>query len=254
MFVFFLFWTALICGRAAAQTATPSIDELQQHWSEIAPHIAQTAVHPITLTQTDFVAVAKGKIAKRRIREPGPDRALGMMWTAIDRNQIWIAILDDVHDKLVSSLTEKRLGHSEAGHKLLYQHLNLPWPVQDRQWIVEIRNNVEIAKQTNGILWERSWDLANPSLADESDSEAVWVPTSNGSWLLMTLGGGTLVIYHTRSAIGGRIPDDVVTRWAMATLDEMMLHIAERSVDIPNHYRGNHEGLEGGDNIEIKKF
>jgi len=254
MFAFFLFWTASLCGTALAKTAPPSIDELQIHWAKLQPQIDRFAVHPIALTQNDFVAVSRGKVTKRRIREPGPDRALGMMWTAIDRNQIWIAILDDIHDKLVSSLTEKRLGPSETGHKLLYQHLNLPWPVQDRQWVVEIQNNVEVAQQTNGMVWERSWDLASPSLVSEPDADAVWVPVSNGSWLLMPMDGGTLVIYHTRSAIGGRIPDDVVTRWAMATLDEMMLHIAERSEQIPKHYQGNHERLKGGDNIHIKPF
>ena len=254
MFPSFLFWTWFLAGASLAQPSSPSIEKLENTWDKLIPQIEQNARHPIALTEQDFVTVSKGKVAKRRIREPGPDRALGMMWTSIDRNQVWIAILDDVHDTLVNALTERRLGHSQAGHKLLYQHLNLPWPVQDRQWVVEIQNNLAIADQSNGMLWERSWDLADPERMPEPDPNAIWVPVSNGSWLLVPIDGGTLVIYHTRSAIGGRIPDEVVTRWAMATLDEMMLHITERAASIPDHYRGNHEILKGGDNIEIKQF
>ena len=102
MFPSFLFWTWFLAGASLAQPSSPSIEKLQNTWDKLIPQIEQNALHPIALTEQDFVAVSKGKVAKRRIREPGPDRALGMIWTSIDRNQVWIAILDDVHDTLVT--------------------------------------------------------------------------------------------------------------------------------------------------------
>ena len=92
-------------------------------------------------------------------------------------------------------------------------------------------------------MWERSWDLANPDHMPNPADDAIWVPVATGSWLLFPVEEGTMVVYHVRSAIGGRIPDEVVTRWALATVDEMMIHIAERAVNISDHYTGKHETI-----------
>jgi hypothetical protein len=244
-----IFW-----GSPTALCSPPSTEQLLDSWQTLQPTVADSATFPIELEPNDFIAMADGKIAKRRIRESGPDRAMGAMWVPIDRNHIWIAILDDTHDNLLSTLTETRLGPSENGHKLLYQHLDLPWPVHNRQLVVEIQNNAAIAAATTGGLWERSWDLAEPSLMSKPDPDAVWIPLATGSWLLFPVKTGTVVVYHARSTIGGRIPDEMVTRWAMATLDELMDHIADRARTIEEHYTGDHEVLLGGDNLPIQPF
>ena len=250
-----MFWVFLfLVHPASAQGDRPTADALETAWTSLEASVSSTAVFPIELTRKDFEQIARGKVAKRRIREEGPDRAMGAMWTPISRNRVWISILDDVHDNLVSSLTEHRLGRSEQGNKLLYQHLNLPWPVQDRQLVVEITNNQLITKHTDNRLWERSWDLAEPTLMPNPDPDAVWVPVATGSWLLFPLAEGTVVVYHARSAIGGRIPDEAVTRWALATLDEMMIHIADRAATIEEHYTGAHEIIHGCDEKPIPKF
>lgn len=248
-------WMMVVCGSSLAIAGDhPSTEKLHEAWKKIEPTVRADATFPIALEQGDFSAIANGQIAKRRIRENGPDRAMGAMWAPIDRNHIWIAILDDGHDNLLSSLTETRLENSEHGHKRLYQHLDLPWPVHNRQLVVEIQNNTDISNATEGFLWERSWDLAEPALMDKPDPSAVWIPLATGSWLLFPVENGTVVVYHVRSTIGGRIPDEVVTRWAMSTLDEMMQHIVDRAGNIHTHYTGNHEILLGGDNLPIEQF
>ena len=244
----------ILCNTASAQDPLPTAESLVNSWNSVQESVDTKAVFPIELTRKDFEMIARGKVAKRRIREVGPDRAMGAMWTPVSRNRVWISILDDVHDNLVSSLTEHRLGKSKDGNKLLYQHLDLPWPVQDRQWVIEITNNQEIIQHSNNQLWERSWDLAEPHLMPNPDREAVWVPVTTGSWLLLPVENGTFVVYHARSAIGGRIPDEAVTRWALATLDEMMLHIAERAAKIDGHYTDIHEIIHGCDGKPIPRF
>ncbi len=205
----------------------------------------------MTLTTADFERVASGEIAKRRIQEDGPDRAMGLMWTPIERNRIWVAVLDDIHDTVVSNLVERRLEKSDAGHKRLYQRLVLPWPLTDRQWVIEVWNNTSLATATKGRIWERPWDLAAPDLMPDPDPDAIWVPMINGSWFLMEVGGGTLIAYSARTTIGGSIPSDLVTRWALATLDEMLEHIAARAAVIDAHYPPKHEPVLGGDNIPV---
>ena len=244
----------ILCSTASAKGPLPTADALANSWDGLQGSVVTTAVFPIELTRKDFELIARGKVAKRRIREDGPDRAMGAMWTPVSRDRVWISILDDVHDTLVSSLTEHRLGKSKEGNKLLYQHLDLPWPVQDRQWVIEITNNRTLAQTTNNQLWERSWDLAKPALMPNPNREAVWVPVTTGSWLLFPVEHGTFVVYHARSAIGGRIPDEAVTRWALATLDEMMIHIADRAATIDAHYTEPHEIIHGCDEKPIPRF
>ena len=148
-----MFTTFLILANTARAIDTPpSAEILEKSWDRVEKSVSTTAVFPIELTTNDFEQIARGKVAKRRIRESGPDRAMGAMWTPISRNKVWISILDDVHDNLVSSLTEHRLGHSKQGNKLLYQQLNLPWPVQDRLLVVEIKNNQQSTEQTENLL------------------------------------------------------------------------------------------------------
>lgn len=246
-----MFFLTLI---AAALAAPPSAAALQSAWNEHKASMAAHGVHPLHPEREDFVAVANGKVAKRRIAEDGPDRAMGMLWTPVARPALWVAVLDDIHDTVVNSLQEQRLGRTEDGRKVLYQRLDLPWPAQDRQWVIEIWNNLALERDTNGAVWERPWDLGDPAQMPTPDDKALWLPMTNGSWLLLEVAGGTLMAYSARTTIGGAIPDELVTRWAMATLDEMMEHIVDRSKSIPAHYDRNHDPVLGGDNQPIKAF
>ena len=244
------FWTLTTIALATP----PSLDELNAAWDVNKLAVATKSIQPIILQPGDLEAVSKGKVGRRRIAESGPDRAMGIAWTPTRREAVWVAIIDDIHDTMVSALSEKRLGRNELGQKLLYQHLSLPWPVTDRQWVLKIWNNASLATATNDGVWERPWDLADPGLMVQSDPAAIWIPMTNGSWFLMPAAGGTLVIYTARTHIGGAIPEELVTQWALSTLDEMIGHILERSAEIHHHYGIEHEPIIGGDNKPIPAF
>lgn len=241
------FWTLITIAIAAP----PSLDELSAAWDTNKLSVASKSIQSIILEPGDLEAVAKGEIGRRRIAEVGPDRVMAIAWTPTARGGVWVAIIDDIHGKMVSSLSEKRLGRNELGQKLLYQHLSLPWPVTNRQWVIKIWNNIPLAEATHNGVWERPWDLADPALMDQPDPTALWIPMTNGSWFLMDAAGGTLVIYTARSHIGGAIPYELVTRWALATIDEMMSHVLERAAGLHHHYIPGHEPIMGGDNQPI---
>lgn len=244
------FWTLITIALAGP----PSLRVLNAAWDKNKLGVASKSIQPIILEPGDFEAVAKGRIGRRRITEPGPDRAMGIAWTPTSREAVWVAIIDDIHDTMVSSLSEKRLGQSKLDQKLLYQHLSLPWPVANRQWVIKIWNNAPLAAATNNEVWERPWDLADPGLMDQPDTTAVWVPMTNGSWFLMPVANGTLVIYTARTNIGGAIPDELVTQWALSTLDEMIGHMLDRATTIHQHYGVEHEPIIGGNNNAIPAF
>ena len=239
-----------LCQSIAAPSATVLADTWASQFKILSEHTDQ----PVLLGDADFQRVSEGKIAKRRLSQDGPDRAIGVGWTPHSREAIWVAIIDEVHNTMVNDLVEKRLGKDATGAKLLYQRLNLPWPFQDRQWVIAISNNRALSEASNGQTWERSWRLAEPIDGDPASPEAMWIPTLDGAWIAIPLEGGTLLIYQVRTTIGGAIPDEIVTRWAMSTLDEMLENVFSRAAEIPEHYTPGHEPINGGDEKPIATF
>jgi len=227
--------------------AQPTAEELSDVWARNFSTLGHHAKHTVLLDATDFKRVAEGKIAKRRLIQEGPDRAIGVGWTPHSRDSVWIAIIDEVHNTMVNSLYEQRLGNSEDGAKRLYQRLDLPWPFHDRQWVISISNNTALADATNNDLWERYWRLDAPIDSEPADPDALWIPTLDGAWIAVPIDGGTLLVYQARTTIGGAIPDELVTRWAMSTLDEMLMNVFSRAAEIPHHYDRQHERIVGGD-------
>ena len=234
--------------------AVPSTEALSDAWSSQFKTLSEHTHQPVLLGDADFQRVSEGKIAKRRLNQEGPDRAIGVGWTPHSREAIWVAIIDEIHNTMVSSLVEKRLGRDDQGAKLLYQRLDLPWPFHDRQWVIAISNNTALASASGGQIWERSWRLSDPIDGDPANEQAMWIPTLDGAWIAIPVDGGTLLVYQVRTTIGGAIPDEVVTRWAMSTLDEMLENVFSRAAEIPKHYTPDHDPINGGDGKPINKF
>ena len=244
----FLPLVLLLCQLALAQ---PSADQLAQAWAEQFPVLKAQGFRPVTLQPADFTQLAKGEVAKRRLPADGVDRALGAIWSPLDRRAVWISILDDSDFTLVDSLTEIRLSDSANGHKRLYQHLDLPWPVADRHWVLQIKNNPALDTVSGGVIWERVWDLTEESDVPDGRPEAIWSPVNDGGWILMKACGGTLVVYHARSYIGGHIPKEAVTRWAMTTLNGLLKKTVERAAGIHTHYISGHVPIHGPDGSKL---
>ncbi len=227
----------LLCQLAIAQ---PSADQLAQAWALHQPALQSEGIRPVTLGTEDFVLLARGEVVRRRLPATGADRAMGAIWAPMSRDAVWVAILDDSDFTLVDTMTEIRLPDTAAGHKRLYQHIDLPWPVADRHWVLQIRNNMPLAASTQDAVWERVWDLTQRSDVPEGRPTAIWSPINDGGWILVSARGGTLLVYHARTRIGGNIPEEAVIRWAMVTLESMLRKTVERAEGIHTHYKSAH--------------
>ena len=139
------------------------------------------------------------------------------------------------------------------GHKVLYQHLDLPFPFSDRHWVIIIENTAGLHAATGGAVWERVWDLdprGQAALSEvpaalqaelgEGFTEAIVTPVNAGGWYFLPTEGGVLTIYQVRTVIGGNIPDELVVRYALSTLDELIEHVAELAERAPSHYGAAH--------------
>ena len=221
--------------------AAPDAAALKSAWQAASPAMQAAARIPVVLPDSAFPRLATCEVARVREDVPGADRVLGAIWTDAPRDALWIAILDDQHFDMVSGLYEEELPGTGALRKLLYQRLDLPWPLQDRQWVIDIRSNTALYARTGGAVWERSWTLGDPSLEPHASPEAVWSTTNEGGWLLVDAAGGTLAVYHVRAEIGGNVPDEASTQWAWSKLDELMKGTVTRAKrQIPSHYDAAH--------------
>ena len=242
-----------------AADAAADATALDRAWAAWQPTLQAHGRIPVVLGADELATVARGEVARRREHLDGIDRAVGATWSDLPRDALWIAILDDTCDQLVDGLTERHLPPELPGQKILFQHVDLPWPLSDRQWIIDIRNNRDLHAVSGGGAWERTWTLADRQEERRGRvpherlpaPDAIWTPLNEGGWLLVDAAGGSLVVYHGRADVGGAIPDDLGTRFALATLRSMLRHVVERAVQVPAHYDAMHPPLERPDGTVI---
>jgi len=232
------------------------------------------AAEPVPLLDPDQVeALLRGDIVKIREVPGGPEqpqRVIGYVLYDLPRPQVWIAATDPHASYSGGMLREERIVVDDAGTSVWYQHLKLPWPVQDRHWLIRIRKNRELASQSEGRIWEHSWALDEKgesfvaefiraghikSVALEEATKSIYTPVNHGAWIVASMPGDcSLLVYHVTSVVGGSIPDSFVAEWAMLTLDNLLRKVGEFSRGIPQHYVEGHDIARGADGVPIPHF
>lgn len=180
---------------------------------------------------------------------------LAMKIVEAPRLLVWLALNAD-SEELDGRLTRAILSEGAAGSKVRYQHINLPWPVKDRHWVIQVENNVDLAHASDGRVWERQWQLhargqqlIGSAYADGTIvgitqrllDKSVYLPSNRGSWTVLDLGQNrTLVAAFVDFTLGGLIPDRLVRSYTkrelrdgIATLDDL-IERAHTNLDGPS--------------------
>jgi len=240
---------------AALALAEPTSEELHAAWQPVRQILASDGTYALDWDQDDFEQMVKGKVAKRRERLDGTDRVIGVVWSPHPRDVVWVAVQDDEHWDVVSGLVDEDLPGTTPDSRILFQHLELPWPFTNRQWTIRVVNNTELITKTKGSIWERTWGLDPTRGATAEEDGAVWVDVNDGGWLAIDLLGGTLLAYHVRTRIGGNVPDEVAVQYAYSTLGGMLKEIARRAdEETLEHYVGDHRAIRRPDGTHIAVF
>ncbi len=186
---------------------------------------------------------------------------LEMMIVEAPRLLVWLALVAD-SEELDGRLTRAVLSEGPAGSKLRYQHINLPWPVKDRHWVIQVENNVDLAQTSDGQIWERQWRLhpRGRQLIDSAYTDgtivgitrrsldnSIYLPTNRGSWTVFDLGRNrTLVAAFVDFTLGGLIPDRLVRSYTRRELRNgfaMLDDLIERAHENPDGPARIHDGL-----------
>ncbi|MEO0575321.1 MAG: hypothetical protein AAF004_07650 [Pseudomonadota bacterium] len=234
----------LVCVCASAVAAPPA-DEIQQL---LDIYQRETGVPVATLSDDSMGKMIAGKTVYRKVtmtqsdnsRDSTTIRVLGYRVIAKPRESLWLSAL--AFDAGFSRrLTEHFVSIESEGGAQWYQHVNMPWPLRDRHWLIATSKNTSLTRLTEGKMWEHRWALQENAdagiremfakdtvgeLPAEMADKAILLPKNNGAWVMATMGDGTtLVVVHATMDMGGIIPDSLVARQTRKQLLQMLSKI-----------------------------
>ncbi|MED5373189.1 MAG: hypothetical protein VX899_19380 [Myxococcota bacterium] len=243
---------ALLLLLSPSGGSSPDPVTVHQEWSELRPVLVEHSKSTIPeLSPAQVKDLVQGKRLGIRLEQTGEvDGAMGVAFMPLDTEAVWIGGLDDKHAQLAAGLTEVWLPGTNQERKILYQHLDVPAPFADRHWVVHIRNNQALFGASEGRMWERYWELDPRPLEEclaELPEEPVWLdgetlttPVNRGSWSVLPVSGGVVVLYEVHTDIGGPVPEELMVRFAMMSLESFMDKLQELGARAPSHYAEDH--------------
>lgn len=189
-----------------------------------------------------------------RKHEDATTSAMGVVgYRVIDapRLLVWLTAMGTASEP-DARLTRATLSPRTGGSYTRYQHVNLPWPIRDRHWVIRCEKNVAVADTSGGRFWEHRWSLVpngesllQPALANGTISgltpreleRSVYLPSNRGAWILSELGEDkTLVIAFFDGGLGGLFPDALVRSFTKMHLREGLNLVAEISTRVHLEY------------------
>jgi hypothetical protein len=236
---------AAISAVSATAMATPSAPSLSGAWHEALPYLGDLS-SVLEITESDWQDVSNGEVVARRLPQiSGPDRVLGLSFVNESPRAVWIAIIDDPHLHLSAELVEHTMTGSSPEIKVLYQLLILPFPLSNRCWVIEISSDNDVYEGSGGSIWRREWravengpaalyglplDLQREALA------AVYTPVNEGSWTLLAIDGGVIVVYEGRADTAGNLPTGLVDRFAQDNVERTLSRLSDIASESESHY------------------
>ena len=219
------------------------------------------------LSADDLAELARGEAVIRVSGTPAPGTdevsamgVAGIKLIAAPRLLLWLSVMGG-NDERDYRLTPLTLSRGNAGSYVRYQHVDLPWPIRDRHWVIDCRKNPGLAEATGGKVWEHSWALhtEGPALIDEAFTagripklsrddldDAVYLPANRGAWALVETGPDhTLVIGYLDADLGGRFPDPLVRAFTKRQLKAGLVRLEEMATRVHDNYDGEppiHDG------------
>lgn len=257
--------------RRARQERTERQRRRQEQLRTTLDRFNQDARHALPqLGPQQLQRLAAGEPVRMRQKQPQPgvpQRAIALQWVERPRDDLWIAI-QDPHFASLGDTLELRLTAEGEKPAWWFGYLNLPWPLKDRQWVVEVWDHLPGENDPALDAWEHGWQLARQGwplaqqairdgkiegLSEGRSSKAIFTPLNHGAWVMIAMdASSTLLAFHASFEIGGSVPDRLVVSNTLRGLERLLKSVVERAVEkVPTHYTGDHPVLLGADGRPI---
>jgi hypothetical protein len=189
--------------------------------------------HLPDLSPAEANALLAGESFVTVFDDPGSGRAndgdamriAGMQVVDAPRLLVWVSVLGE-SDELSGKVKRTLLANEPAGAYVTYQHMDLPWPFKDRQWVILSEKNLALADETADRIWEHRWSLDShgedvlkvahaegriSGVTRQQLDDSVYLAANRGAWILFDLGHQrTLVATYLDVDLGGRLPGALV--------------------------------------------
>ncbi len=248
---------ALTSSLAAASDSEAIASALKDYQRESGVPVADLDIG--SLADLERGETLQRKVRVTRSGAGGNDtttvRIIGYRVIDKPREPLWIAALafdGGYSDRLTEHLVTKH----DGGGASWYQHVDMPWPLRDRHWLIRTGKGVPLTERLAGRVWEHHWHLEPdasariegmlarvtiPGLPPERVRKAVELPLNNGAWVMATLGPErTLVVLHATMDMGGIIPDALVNRYTRRQLRSMLANIEARADEAWKSYSSDY--------------
>jgi hypothetical protein len=225
------------------------------------------------LRERELRELRAGEVVRRYTPPAGPGLAagvLGMMVADVSRDELWITIRDG-HLAVTEGLTERHIsGSYDQPHQVWFGMFELPAPFRARHWRIHTKTELELARRTEGRVWESTWarledggalnrrDATRGKLAGVKPralKHAIYTVENHGSWLVIELGPRRcLLVYRATADLGGVIPHELVSAFARMRLETLLRGTVDQVNVARPHYIGDHAPIIGGDGRELPRY
>ena len=220
-------------------------------------HSAYHRIPPPLMSQEEITALDAGDVVTLLLASDDDTAesdklgmgVLGLVIVDAPRLLVWLSLVRD-SEEVDGRVTRAVIARDNSGLTVRYQHINLPWPVQDRHWVIQVQNNLDVVDASGSSVWERNWALHDrgtellqtafsdgtiQGLTRKSFDKSIYLPKNSGYWSVARLGENrTLVAAHVNVLLGGRIPRGLVWRFAQRNLRsglESLNALVEKTVE-----------------------
>jgi hypothetical protein len=249
---------------------------------EIAKYNGLTELPLPDLDDPQMADLLRAEVVRLRWKQPVPGdtgeegeepkerhRVVAMYLIQKPMPDVWLAAMDP-HTKASEKVTEFRIAAADGGDPRWYQFMDLPWPVENRHWAIDIHRNRDLARATGNRIWEASWSLVPDGrdlalrMAKAGETKpigfgdvesAVYLEANVGAWAMFALSSDlTLLTYQVTVVLGGLLPEGLTARFAMSELEDLCRTIEKTAAKYPEHYDEDHDPIPGGDGDPIPRF
>lgn len=263
--LFFLGVLCLAAELATAATDGPVNSTADQVRSQLSRYAALGDIPLPDLTDDDIAAMLDGEPVVRMSSRTssGSVSEFGVVGIhVIDSPKllVWLTAMGVASEPDVR-LTRAMLTEPEGGEYVRYQHVNLPWPVRDRHWVIHCEKDVSLAEASDGEFWKHRWVLVEQGesllpdaiedgrisgLSRRKLDKAVYLPANKGAWITASINEEqTLVIAYFDGSLGGLFPDAVVRRFAKVHLRGGLKLVGELSATAHQEYADSRTIYDG---------
>lgn len=250
----------LLCPAVGLAHEMP-IDDVEQ---ALRGYQRESGVPVADLDPRSLSRLAAGETLHRKVKVTRSDtggndtttvRIIGYRLIDKPREPLWLAAL--AFDAGYSErLTEHLVRTHDDGGASWYQHVDMPWPLRDRHWLIRTGKGIALARRMDGRIWEHYWRL-EPDAGSRIDSvlrqaaipgfdvrraeKAIQLPLNNGAWVMAALDDThTLVVLHATMDMGGIVPDVLVNRHTRKQLESMLTRIETQADTARERYTNDY--------------